>query len=306
MTKGIRATLKNHAALLAVIALISAPAWAQVGSAVVTNVSALVTITNDTSTNANEFVMWGTSATGPSRVNVSNGTFVWNPSLVSLGLGTTPSANYTFDQLCTSTGTACRFRYKNGSNNAAAQTQMYLENDAGNVLVFALASSTAASANSGRINAGGGPLVLAAAGTDAVTLSTGGAITIAAPAAAGVGATFVCLSTTNVINTGATCAASTEIVKDDIRPLTNGCDVVKKMEPVSWTYNEKAGRSYVGKLGWGFTAERSAALASPLAIFGESGAPWSIDERAYAAALAGCEQDLIARLDAIENKAGLN
>lgn len=69
-----------------------------------------------------------------------------------------------------------------------------------------------------------------------ISANTSGDITIDAPPAAGVGATYMCLSTGNVINSGATCAASLRIYKENETPLLGGLEILNKLTPTVYDY----------------------------------------------------------------------
>lgn len=94
----------------------------------------------------------------------------------------------------------------------------------------------------------------------------GSTITISTPPAAGVGATFVCLSTLNVINSGATCAASTAKIKTNITTLdtiaSTSLEKVMALNPVSFNYKKGY---YGGSADQGFLAEQVSAIDPILA-----------------------------------------
>lgn len=119
----------------------------------------------------------------------------------------------------------------------------------------------------------------------------------------GVGDTFICITGAGVFRQGATCAASTERIKDHIKPFKNGLALVKKMEPVSFIYNKNAGKAKVGKSAIGLIAEKSAKLDPRLAIFEKDGkTPLSVDDRAYIAVLIKAVQELSAEVDHLKSK----
>lgn len=138
-------------------------------------------------------------------------------------------------------------------------------------------------------------------------ISTVGYITITAPAAAGVGATYICLSTGNVIQSGATCAASSKKVKNNIMPFANSLAKILALNPVSFNYNKGF---YGGKQDVGFVAEDVAKVDPRFAIYDEKtetlpdgqvikkGDPMALDTTAILSATVGAIQELNAKLEA--------
>lgn len=78
-----------------------------------------------------------------------------------------------------------------------------------------------------------------------LAIDTNQDITIAAPPTAGVGATYMCLSTGNVINSGATCAASLRIYKENEEPYLTGLETLMKLEPKVFDYKHN-GQNAIG------------------------------------------------------------
>lgn len=85
----------------------------------------------------------------------------------------------------------------------------------------------------------------AGAETSIMKLDEASDITIAAPPAAGIGATYMCLSTGNVINSGATCAASLRIYKENEEPYLSGLSTLMKLEPKIFDYKHN-GQNAIG------------------------------------------------------------
>lgn len=112
--------------------------------------------------------------------------------------------------------------------------------------------------SSGAVEVESGPVV---PGTDALedlgsTSKRWGELYLA-PASSGVGDTYICLKSDGQLRQGATCAASTRKIKENIQPIMNGLQAILALNPV--TFNYLAG-FYGGKQDIGFIAEEVAAV----------------------------------------------
>jgi hypothetical protein len=88
------------------------------------------------------------------------------------------------------------------------------------------------------------------------------------------------------------CLSSTRATKHDIAPLSlDDLDVVKRLEPVSFVYNEGDGRTR-----YGFIAEDTAAVDAHLATYNASGTVSGIDDRSILAIVVGAIRELYARV----------
>lgn len=139
-------------------------------------------------------------------------------------------------------------------------------------------------------------------------INTNDSINILTPPAAGVGATYLCLSTGLTINSGATCAASTKKVKTNIAPVTGDLAKILALVPVTFKY--KPGY-YDGALAEGFIAEdvakvdpRFAEYASKKQILADGevvdkGDPQALDTTAILSATVGAVQELNAKVEVL-------
>lgn len=98
--------------------------------------------------------------------------------------------------------------------------------------------------------------------------------------ASGVGDTYVCISSANELRTGATCAASTKQIKEDIKPVLKASEVLKKLNAVSFTYKDGY---YAEKDDIGFIAEEVNKVDTRLTIKDEKGVPYAINYNAITA-----------------------
>lgn len=118
--------------------------------------------------------------------------------------------------------------------------------------------------------------------------------------AAGAGDTYICMSTTFVVHTGVTCAASSELYKDNIQPIAHGLDWLRAMRPVSFTWNADSGRD-AGKLALGLIAEDMDRI-SPLLSVRQDGAIFSINDRAVLATTIKAVQELAEEVEQLKAK----
>lgn len=119
--------------------------------------------------------------------------------------------------------------------------------------------------------------------TPAYDLTVVGTAGIDGLSSSGVGDTFVCINpTTKELRTGATCAASSRRVKENITKFENGLDVVKALETFNFKYKEGY---YNERKSIGLMAEDVAKVDKRLAIYGEDGKPQDVDFRAVTSVL---------------------
>jgi len=161
-----------------------------------------------------------------------------------------------------------------------------------------ITSSTAVAINSNAVNGGGtvtnayGLYALAPTGatnnyaavllggnvgvgssSPAYTFSVNGTAGFAGLSSSGVGDVYVCLSAQNELRTGATCAASTKTIKENITPFYGALDIVKQLQ----IFNFKYKKGYYGsKEAIGPMAEDVAKIDPRLAYF-DGGKPYAID-----------------------------
>ncbi len=126
------------------------------------------------------------------------------------------------------------------------------------------------------------------------TLSVTGTVGFDGLGASGAGDTYVCISTNKELLTGATCAASTRKIKENITPLTAGLDIISRLQPVAFKYKDGF---YGGKNDLGFIAEDVAAVDPRLALYDEKGEPLNVNERAILATLTKAIQEQQAEID---------
>ncbi len=123
-----------------------------------------------------------------------------------------------------------------------------------------------------------------------LAMTAAGSLYVPNTTAAGVGDTFVCLdATAGLLQSGATCAASTERIKENIESFNHGLDWIRKIDPKSFNYKEGF---YGGKADIGLIAERSAEIDPRLALYDEEGKPLNINERPWLAVVINSIQEL--------------
>lgn len=117
--------------------------------------------------------------------------------------------------------------------------------------------------------------------------------------ASGVGDTYVCLSTANELRTGATCAASTEKVKENVKNLTHGLDWVMQLRPITFKFKEGY---YGGIPSIGFLAEEVAKITPLLVTTNERDGIYSVRYDLMTAVLTLAVQELNTKVIQLEKE----
>jgi hypothetical protein len=128
-----------------------------------------------------------------------------------------------------------------------------------------------------------GPITLWGTNTHSVDVTSVGLTFIATVPAASAGDTFLCESTTGVVRSGATCAASNEDFKQGFHSLDHGLDYVRAMDTSRWVWNWKGASNPKDRAQHiGPTAQSVAKVDRRLAIY-QAGKLFAPDDRALLA-----------------------
>ena len=129
-------------------------------------------------------------------------------------------------------------------------------------------------------------------GVASVTVRTGGNLVVGGSAAVTTlgtaGATSLCRNAANLL---ATCSSSLRY-KTDVRPLTAGLDLVRRLAPITFTWRETGARDL------GFAAETVAAVDPLLAVYDEQGRVEGVKYGQLTAVLVNAMREQQAQLDA--------
>lgn len=139
------------------------------------------------------------------------------------------------------------------------------------------------------------------------SLKAADSVTFTKSVAAGVGDDYICRSGAGVLHDGATCAASTRKIKQNIKPITNGLASVLALKPSAFDYQKGF---YDGKHDEGFIADEVAKVNPTFAQYSakrdslsngeviEKGEPNAINYMAIIAELVASTKELAATAQA--------